>query len=34
VGEAMQPVRGPDCWYVVIEPGVSVPTAQFLLRRI
>lgn len=26
VGEAMQPVAGPDCWYVVIEPGVSVPT--------
>ena len=26
VGEAMQPVDGPDCWYVVIEPGVSVPT--------
>jgi 4-diphosphocytidyl-2-C-methyl-D-erythritol kinase len=27
VGEALQPVDGPDCWYVVIEPGVSVPTA-------
>jgi 4-diphosphocytidyl-2-C-methyl-D-erythritol kinase len=26
VGEALQPVAGPDCWYVVIEPGVSVPT--------
>ncbi|QOL50415.1 4-(cytidine 5'-diphospho)-2-C-methyl-D-erythritol kinase [Massilia litorea] len=26
VGEAMQPVDGPDCWYVVLEPGVSVPT--------
>jgi 4-diphosphocytidyl-2-C-methyl-D-erythritol kinase len=26
VGEAMQPVAGPDCWYVVVEPGVSVPT--------
>jgi len=26
VGEAMQPVDGPDCWYVVVEPGVSVPT--------
>jgi len=26
VGEAMQPIAGPDCWYVVIEPGVSVPT--------
>jgi 4-diphosphocytidyl-2-C-methyl-D-erythritol kinase len=26
VGEALQPVDGPDCWYVVIEPGVAVPT--------
>jgi len=28
VGEALQPVTAPDCWYVVIEPGVAVPTAQ------
>ncbi|MTV41020.1 4-(cytidine 5'-diphospho)-2-C-methyl-D-erythritol kinase [Duganella radicis] len=27
VGEALQPVCTPDCWYVVIEPGVMVPTA-------
>jgi 4-diphosphocytidyl-2-C-methyl-D-erythritol kinase len=27
VGEALQPVTTPDCWYVVIEPGVSAPTA-------
>jgi 4-diphosphocytidyl-2-C-methyl-D-erythritol kinase len=27
VGEALQAVAGPDCWYVVVEPGVSVPTA-------
>ena len=27
VGEALQPVAVPDCWYVVIEPGVAVPTA-------
>lgn len=27
VGEAMQPVPAPDCWYLVIEPGVAVPTA-------
>ena len=27
VGEALQPVATPHCWYVVIEPGVSVPTA-------
>jgi 4-diphosphocytidyl-2-C-methyl-D-erythritol kinase len=26
VGEALQPVEGPDCWYVVVEPGVPVPT--------
>ncbi|MEX5747949.1 4-(cytidine 5'-diphospho)-2-C-methyl-D-erythritol kinase [Massilia sp. X63] len=26
VGEGLQAVVGPDCWYVVIEPGVSVPT--------
>ena len=26
VGEALRPVDGPDCWYVVIEPGVAVPT--------
>ncbi|MCS0628986.1 4-(cytidine 5'-diphospho)-2-C-methyl-D-erythritol kinase [Telluria mixta] len=26
VGEALEAVPGPDCWYVVIEPGVSVPT--------
>jgi 4-diphosphocytidyl-2-C-methyl-D-erythritol kinase len=28
VGEAMRPVRAPECWYVVIEPGVAVPTAS------
>lgn len=26
VGEALQAVPGPDCWFVVIEPGVAVPT--------
>jgi 4-diphosphocytidyl-2-C-methyl-D-erythritol kinase len=26
VGEALQAVEGPDCWYVVVEPGVAVPT--------
>ena len=26
VGEALQAVAGPDCWYLVIEPGVAVPT--------
>jgi len=26
VGEAMRRVPGPDCWYVVVEPGVAVPT--------
>ena len=28
IGEALQPVFVPECWYVVIEPGVSVPTSQ------
>lgn len=28
VGEALQAVDVPDCWYVVIEPGVAVPTAK------
>jgi 4-diphosphocytidyl-2-C-methyl-D-erythritol kinase len=27
VGEALVPIATPHCWYVVIEPGVSVPTA-------
>lgn len=27
VGEALTPLRTPDRWYVVIEPGVSIPTA-------
>ena len=27
VGEQLQPLATPDCWYLVIEPGVSVPTA-------
>lgn len=26
IGEDLQPVQTPDCWYVVIEPGVHVPT--------
>jgi len=26
VGEALRPVAAPDCWYVVLEPGVHVPT--------
>ncbi|MFT5642801.1 MAG: 4-diphosphocytidyl-2-C-methyl-D-erythritol kinase [Janthinobacterium sp.] len=28
VGEDLQPVQVPEYWYVVIEPGVAVPTAQ------
>jgi 4-diphosphocytidyl-2-C-methyl-D-erythritol kinase len=28
VGEALQAVALPQCWYVVIEPGVQVPTAH------
>jgi 4-diphosphocytidyl-2-C-methyl-D-erythritol kinase len=26
VGERLAPVSTPDCWYVVVEPGVMVPT--------
>ena len=26
IGEQLTPLATPDCWYVVIEPGVSVPT--------
>jgi 4-diphosphocytidyl-2-C-methyl-D-erythritol kinase len=33
VGEALQAVPGPDCWYVVIEPGVSVPTPAIFGAR-
>lgn len=28
IGEALVPVATPDCWYLVIEPGVSAPTAS------
>jgi 4-diphosphocytidyl-2-C-methyl-D-erythritol kinase len=28
VGEALVEVNTPDCWYVVLEPGVMVPTQQ------
>lgn len=27
IGESLAPLETPDCWYVVIEPGISVPTA-------
>jgi 4-diphosphocytidyl-2-C-methyl-D-erythritol kinase len=27
IGEALRAVQAPECWYVVIEPGVMVPTA-------
>jgi 4-diphosphocytidyl-2-C-methyl-D-erythritol kinase len=33
VGEAMQPVAVPECWYVVIEPGVAVPTASIFCSQ-
>jgi 4-diphosphocytidyl-2-C-methyl-D-erythritol kinase len=26
VGEILQEIETPDCWYVVIEPGVQIPT--------
>jgi 4-diphosphocytidyl-2-C-methyl-D-erythritol kinase len=28
IGEELIAVNTPECWYVVIEPGVSVPTAK------
>lgn len=28
IGEALMPVATPNCWYLVIEPGVSTPTAS------
>ncbi|MFC7298588.1 4-(cytidine 5'-diphospho)-2-C-methyl-D-erythritol kinase [Herminiimonas aquatilis] len=28
IGEALVAVKTPECWFVVIEPGVSVPTQQ------
>ena len=28
VGEALVPVATPDAWYLIIEPGVSTPTAR------
>jgi 4-diphosphocytidyl-2-C-methyl-D-erythritol kinase len=33
VGEALQAVPGPDCWYVVIEPGVAVPTVAIFTAQ-
>lgn len=27
VGEALQPVQTPERWYIVIEPGVEIPTS-------
>lgn len=33
VGEALQPVDGPDCWYVVVEPGVQVPTVAIFTAQ-
>lgn len=27
IGEALAPLETPDCWYLVIEPGIVVPTA-------
>ncbi len=33
VGEALQPVDLPPAWYLVIEPPVSVPTAEIFAAR-
>ena len=33
IGEALQPVHVPEYWYVVIEPGVSVPTSRIFCAK-
>lgn len=33
VGEALQPLGLPPAWYVVISPGVSVPTAEIFSAK-
>lgn len=33
VGEEFQPLSYPEAWYVVIEPGVSVPTAEIFADK-
>ncbi len=33
VGELLSPIETPDCWYVVIEPAVSVSTASVFAER-
>jgi 4-diphosphocytidyl-2-C-methyl-D-erythritol kinase len=33
VGETLTPLETPDCWYVMIEPGVSAPTAAIFSDR-
>ena len=33
IGEQLQPIQTRNCWYLVIEPGVSVPTAAIFGSR-
>lgn len=33
VGEVLQPVETPECWYVVVEPGVEIPTAKIFTSK-
>ncbi|MET3134030.1 4-diphosphocytidyl-2-C-methyl-D-erythritol kinase [Oxalobacteraceae bacterium GrIS 1.11] len=33
VGEQLQAVATPPCWYVVVEPGVAVPTAAIFCAK-
>jgi 4-diphosphocytidyl-2-C-methyl-D-erythritol kinase len=33
IGERLQPIETRNCWYLVIEPGVSVPTAAIFGSR-
>jgi 4-diphosphocytidyl-2-C-methyl-D-erythritol kinase len=33
IGEALVPLKTADCWFVVIEPGVSIPTATIFSSK-
>jgi 4-diphosphocytidyl-2-C-methyl-D-erythritol kinase len=33
IGEALIPLKTPDVWFVVIEPGVSIPTAAIFSSK-
>jgi 4-diphosphocytidyl-2-C-methyl-D-erythritol kinase len=33
IGEKLTPLETPDCWYVVIEPGVAIPTQSIFSSK-